>query len=118
MHLEDAAEDGGEVTEELLLHLLPPHEHGHLFLEIPDEAGMDSQETRPLHQLIDLAEGRVAGQVTEVVHQVFFFHLEELTVVLEHEGLIPEATDIDTQHLRGLEHLINRWWYKNQRQGR
>lgn len=43
------------------LHLLAAHEHGHLLLEVADDAGVHPQQPRALHQLVDLAHRRVAA---------------------------------------------------------
>jgi hypothetical protein len=53
------------------LHLLAAHEHGHLLLEVADDAGVHPQEPRALHQLVDLAHRRVAVYVCVCVFYVW-----------------------------------------------
>mmetsp|Transcript_142686 Transcript_142686/g.443773 ORF Transcript_142686/g.443773 Transcript_142686/m.443773 type:complete len:201 (+) Transcript_142686:789-1391(+) len=69
---------------------------------------MDLGETRPLDEVVDLADGRGPRKLGYQGVQVVLLLLEELAQVLILERLVPEGSDVDPGHLRRVDDLAER----------
>mmetsp|Transcript_28876 Transcript_28876/g.64573 ORF Transcript_28876/g.64573 Transcript_28876/m.64573 type:complete len:288 (+) Transcript_28876:316-1179(+) len=95
------------LDELLLLLLLAPPGHGHLLAQVVDDVRVHFDRPGALHELVDPPERRVAREGGQVLEEIVLFLLQQRRVrpVLETQGPLPEAPDVDAAHLGRVEHL-------------
>ena len=58
-----------------------------------------------LYEIVEFSEGRISGQGLKIREEILFFGLEQFSVDVETERLIPERSDVDSRHFRGGQDL-------------